>query len=141
MADGLTIEMDTTALVAALTKLGAAAQPFINAACQETANALVREMKARLQRQLGPNATGQTVAGIETRPAYDGNGFVVIADNARMPNLPLWLEKGTKKGRKRSHASSPLNFFYVSCQLEEGPHLRRITAAVTEAIAASGLGD
>ncbi len=140
MADGFTIEVDTDGLVAALTQLGDRAQPFINEASRASADSIVREAKARLQRQLGPKATGAAVAGIEARPAYNGNGYVVLAATDPKPNLELWLEKGTKKGDPRSHTSPALQFFYASCQLEEGPHLRRIEQAVTAAIAASGLG-
>lgn len=141
MADGFTVEVDSAAVVAALATLGAAAQPYINEAAQQSAASMVREARARLQRKLGPTATGQTVAGIGSSPAHDGNGFIVVSGNERMPNLPLWLEKGTKKGRAGSHVSPALAYFYSAEQLEEGPHLRRVQDALTRAIADHGLGD
>lgn len=140
MADGVTFEMDTTEVIAALTALGDVAQPFINAAAQATADAIVREAKSRLQRQLGPNATGATVEGITSRPAYNNDGFIVIAEREPFPNLPFWLEKGTKKGKPRSHTSAAKPFFYASVLLEEGAHYARIVDAVQQAIDAQGLG-
>ncbi len=140
MTDGFSIEVDTSALVAELTSLGDFAQPYVNEASGESAHSIVREAKARLSRKLSGTSTGQTEAGIQDRPAYDGNGWVVISDNDRMPNLPLWLERGTKKGKAGSHAQPALAYFYSAVQLEEGPHLRRIENALTEAIEAKGLG-
>lgn len=133
MSDSITIEADSSGLEAALTRMGAIAQPFINAASKETADAIVREARARLARQLGPNATGATVAGIVDRPAADGNGWIVIAEREPMPNLPFWLEKGTKHMQPRS-------FFYPSLAIEAGAHQQRLADALSDAIAAEGLG-
>lgn len=141
MSDGFTIDADPAAVVAALTSLGDAAQPYINAASKETADALVLEAKIRLQRKLGPQATGETVAGIEAVPARDGNGYLVLSSNDRIGALPLWLELGTKKGHAGSHASPALAYFYSAQQLQEGSHLRRIQDALQRAIAERGLGD
>jgi hypothetical protein len=141
MADGFTIDVDPSAVVAALTSLGAAAQPYINTASEATGAAFVTEAQARLARKLGPNATGETVAGIQAFPAHDGNGTIVVSGRAWMPNLPLWLEKGTKKGKAGSHSSPALAYFYSTQQLMEAPHLRRIEAALLQAIADRGLGD
>ena len=141
MADGFTIDVDTAAVVAALSSLGAEAQPYINAAAHATADAMVLEAKARLARKLGPNATGAAVAGITDQPAYDGNGYVVISSDPALPNLPLWLEKGTKKGKAGSHASPALAYFDSAAQLQEAPHVRRIQEALRQAIADRGLGD
>lgn len=140
MADGVMVNIDTTDLVAALTALGDKAQSYVNAASKETADAIVTEAHARLRRQLGPNATGETEAGLAARPAYDGNGYVVVDENSRMPNLPLWIEKGTKRGDAGSHTAAARPYFYVSAQLEEGAHLQRISDAVQQAIADQGLG-
>ncbi len=140
MADGFSIAVDTSALVAELLSLGDSAQPFVNEASAQSAHSIVREARARLAGKLSGHSTGQTLAGIQDRPAYDGNGWVVISDNDRMPNLPLWLEKGTRKGKAGSHAQPALAYFYSAVQIEEGPHLRRIENALGEAIAAKGLG-
>lgn len=141
MADGFTIDVDTAGVVAALLTLGDAAQPYINAAAKASADELVAEAQARLERKLGPNATGETVAGIQAFPAHDGNGTIVISSNARMPNLPLWLEKGTKRHKAGGHTSPALAYFYSAEQLEQAPHLRRIQEALRQAIADRGLGD
>ena len=134
-------DMETLDVIAALESFGDAAQLHINTASQESAEAIEAEAVARLRRQLGPNATGETEAGIEVRPAFDGNGFVVLATNQRMPNLPLWIEDGTKKGKPRSHTEPARKFFYVSAELEQGPHLRRIGEALRDTAAEKGLGE
>jgi hypothetical protein len=143
VADGFTIDVDAAAVVAALLALGDTAQPYVNAASHLSADELVVEAKARLQRKLGPNATGEMVAGITDRPAYDGNGYVVISSGGldNPLNLPLWLEKGTKKGAAGSHSSPALAYFYSAAQLEEAPHFRHIQEALRQAIADRGLGD
>lgn len=141
MSDSITIEADASGLEAALNRLGATAQPFVNAASHETADAIVTEAKARLQRQLGPDATGATVAGIVDRPAFDGNGWIVIVEREALPNLPFWLEKGTKRGKPGSHTAAPRSFFYPSLAIEAGAHQRRLGDALQAAIDAEGLGD
>jgi len=141
MPDDFTIDVDATAVIAALTTLGDAAQPYVNEASHRTADAIVRDARARLQRKLSGTSTGATLAGIEDRVAFDGNGYVVVSGRAEQPDLPLWLEKGTKKGKAGSHASPALAYFYSACQLEEAPHLQRIREALAAAIAEQGLGD
>jgi hypothetical protein len=140
MTDGLSVEMDALDVVDALNTLGDFAQPYINLASGESAESMEREAVARLRRQLGPNATGQTEAGIESRPAYDGNGYVVVSSRDWMPNLPLWIEKSTKKGRPGSSSQAARPFFYVSAELEKGPHFRRIGEALQDASNDRGLG-
>lgn len=134
MADSITIEADSAGVEAALKGFGAAAQPFVNDASRETADAFATEARARLQRQLGPDATGASVAGITARPAFDGNGFVVVDEREPFPNVPFWLEKGTKY-------MDPREFFYSSMLLQVSDHQRRLGDALQQAIAASGMGD
>lgn len=131
--DGFTTDVDARGVLAALDRLGAAADRYVKAAAKETADAVAREMTARLARQLGPDATGETVRGIVVVEDASGTGYLVVATNARMPNLPFWLEQGTKHMAARP-------FFYASALLEEGPHRRRIVAALQAAIEESGLG-
>lgn len=138
--DGVTIDMDTAELFAALDKLGARGQQLVFTAAGETAAAIVREAQGRLARQLGIGATGQTVAGITAHPDEAGTGYLVQASRDQFPNLPLWLEKGTKRGLGH-HANLARPFWYISAELEEGPHLRRIEDALTAAIEETGLGD
>lgn len=141
MADGLTIEMDDEAVIRAIAQYGAVAQPLLNGASLVTANAIKREADARLRRQLGPDATGQTASGLTVRKAYDGNGYILIAEREPFPNLPWWIEKGTEKGKPHSHKALPRPFFYVSALLEEGNHRRRIIEALQQAASTTGLGD
>jgi len=137
-----TIDVDTAPLVAALRALPEAVHQRVQDACQITAERLAREMRSRLQRQLGPAATGTTVASIGAEPAYDGDGWVVFAERDPLDALPLWLEKGTKSGARHNFArTAPRPFFYASIELEVGPHERLITAALEDAADETGLGD
>lgn len=141
MADWIQVALETDAVVAAMLELGDFAQPFVNEAARESAESIEHEAEARLQRQLGPNATGLTLAGIESRPAFDGNGYVVVSENDRMPNLPIWIDDGTKKGKPGSSTQPARPYFWVSVHLEEGAHHRRIGDAIQDAIDAKGLGE
>ncbi len=136
---GLAVDI-VDAVTPALAVVADALSVRLDAVCHATADSAAREMRARLGRQLGPNASGQTVAGIEVVRAYDGNGWVVLSDNARMPNLPLWIEKGTHAGKPGSHASAARPYFYQSIQLVSGPHEQRIHDAMTDGLAEQGLG-
>lgn len=142
--DQIAADMDTTELTALFLELRDSSQTYVNEASQETAEAIAREAKARLHRQLGPNATGLTEAGIAARPAYDNNGFIVISEREPFPNLPLWLEKGTKKGRRKdgslAHSNYARPYFWISAELEAGAHYRRIGEALGRAISEKGLG-
>lgn len=141
MADGFEAEMDTAEVVAAFNTLGDFAQPYINAASRDSAQSIEREAESRLRRQLGPNATGETEAGISSKPANDGNGYVVLSSNQRMPALPLWIEKGTRRGKPGSSTQPARPFFYVSAELERGSHFRRVGDALQQAFNDRGLGD
>lgn len=142
MPNLLSIDVDIAPLTAALRALPEAVRVETADACRITAEHIAREARARLQRQLGPGATGQTVAGIIAEPAYDGNGYVVMADRDPFPNLPLWLEKGTRPGKRRNFARTPPRpFFYASIELEAGAHERRIVEAMQDAGGDVGLGD
>lgn len=134
MADHVTITMDTTALFAALDRLGPAADKVVFEVARSTANAVANEARARLLRQLGPHATGRTVAGIQAREDAKGIGYVVTADNARVPGLPHWLEHGTEHMHARP-------FFEASVRLETGRYRQRLAEAIQHAIDEQGLGD
>lgn len=141
MADEITFDMDVDALIDALSKLGDDGHLYVNVASEQSAVSIVAEAKARLRRQLGPEATGKTVDSIQSRRAYDGNGYVVLTERDPFPELPVWLEKGTKKGKRPNRATTaPRPFFYISAELEEGPHFRRIQDAIQGAIDTQGLG-
>lgn len=138
----LALELDLAPLTQAITKMPDILRELVMEASRITAENIVREAKGRLARQLGPGATGATVAGIEAKVAYDGNGYVVLADRDPFPQLPLWIERGTKPGKRRNFARTiPRPFFYPSIELEAGSHERRILQAMRDAAQASGLGE
>lgn len=141
MDRGFSVDVDYAAVIAALDAYGDRAQSYINDASRESAQSMEREAESRLQRQLGPNATGETLAGIESMPARDGNGYVVVSGNDRMPMLPDWIDDGTKKGKPGSHTEPARPFFQVSAELEKGSHRRRISDGLQECAEDMGLGD
>ena len=128
MAPLLTISVDSSALLAALDKFGAAAETLVKAQAKVTAENIRREARGRVRR-----ATGATAAGITVEETHNGDGYVVFVYQPDNPGLAGWIEHGTKFMPSRG-------FLFVSARLEEGPHLRRTLAAVHEAIDASGLG-
>ncbi len=126
----ISIDMDASGLLRDIAALPERMRVRFMQASRETAEALEREMRARLQRQLSPSATGATVASIVHRQAYDGNGYVVLTERNPYPNLPLWLEKGTQPGKRKNFARTQRRpFFYASIALEAPGHERRIKDA------------
>lgn len=130
----VTFQMDDAALVAAVAQLGPSLEKYALPACKVTADNVAREAQNRLQRQLGPDATGKTVAGIRVERARAGVGYVVVASRNPFPSLPGWLEHGTKHMDARP-------YFDVSGRLEETAHRRRLEEALQAGIDAVGLGD
>lgn len=129
-AVNFSVQADNSALLRDINALPERMRARFMRASQQTAQALEREMKARLQRQLSPAATGTTVASITHRVAHDGNGYVVLTERQQFPNLPLWLEKGTQPGKRRNFARTQRRpFFYASVELEAPGHERRIKDA------------
>lgn len=138
------IGVDWAPLEQAITRMPEHLRVRVLYACKVTADAVVREMHARLSRQLSSEATGKTVAGIHVVKAYDGNGYVILSDRGdeQIANLPLWLEKGTRPGKRRNRARTrPRPFFYASIALEAGAHERRLIDAMREAATDAGLGE
>jgi hypothetical protein len=125
----LRCDVDTAALFAALDAVGAGAAAHVKSAAKETAEAIAGEARARVRR-----ATGATAEGITIEETHDGTGYVVFVQRPDNPGLPGWIEHGTKFMPSRG-------FLFVSARLEEGPHLRRVSAAVDDAIRETGLGD
>jgi hypothetical protein len=171
VADRLTPLLDTTRVDQAVGALSAEVRDRIHEACRTTALQIVREMKARLSRQLSPKATGLTVAGILAEPSYVSPGYVVrttdVLSEAEVearkvwtpqrdpsawrrkqsaryrqePHVGLYLEKGTKPGKRRNYARTAARpFFYASLELEAPAHERRILEAMRAAANAVGLG-
>jgi hypothetical protein len=135
MSDKLTVDVDSRALYATLDRLGAIGEKHVKAAAKVTAT---------------PSRTRCGAASVATRPARRdrattprkaspstsrtmGRGTSSTSTVRTCPNLPLWLEFGTKH-----MTASP--FAFNSARLEEGAHDRRTRAAVQDAIDELGLG-
>ncbi len=141
MPDRVLVDIDDRALDIAFEQLPVYLQRRANDAASVTAQRIVVEAQGRLARQLSGASSGRTVAGIHAQPAYDGNGWVVLADNEAQPNLPLWLEKGTRAGKRANFARTKARpFFYASIAVEASSHERRIREAMEEAGSDAGLG-
>jgi len=140
MAEDFTITVDDAALLAALDAIPEAVLAYLKPAAKVTADNICREAKLRLERQLGPNATGATVRGIHVEPTRDDEraGYVVLGYDANIPHdggpVDQWLEFGTQYMAARP-------FLFASARLEEGAHDRRSHEAIQDAIDAQGLGD
>ncbi len=130
------VTLDTAGLLSALDRLGREAERHLVAAAHVTATNVQSEAQRRVAR-----ATGETMRGIVVREgAGHQPGWAVLATNPRMPNLPLWIEKGTKQGKPGSHTAPARPFFYTSVDLEAGAHDRRMREALQDAIDEQGLG-
>lgn len=151
MPDSITFDLDTTAVDAALATFPDVLRRTVNAACETTANAIAAEARNRLSRQLKGTSIARknrpdlgqnmSVEGIRTKAPYDGNGWLVYSDREPFPNVELWLEKGTRAGKRRNFARTPAEpFFYVSIALEVNNHERRLIDAMQEAASETGLG-
>src|SRR5262245_7704385 len=120
--------VDTAALTDGLARLAADLADRTKRASDVTADAIAREAQSRRARR-----TGETAAGIHREDSRDGIGSVVLATRATTPQLPYWLEYGTRYMTARP-------FLFASALLEEGPHEQRISEAIGDAIAATGFG-
>lgn len=123
MSDHLTIDVDTSSLLAALDRLGVVAEKHIREAALETAGRVASEARARVARATGVTAGAITIDEEKTRPGFR----VFVAPTQRAANLPIWLEFGTKRMTARP-------FLFSSARLEEGAHERRVAAALQDAI-------
>ena len=125
---GLTIDVDTSALLAAFDRIPDLVAKHVTVAAKVTADAIKSEALGRVARR-----TGTTASGITVDTARAGVGYVVFVDHPDNPGLPGWLEFGTK------HMTAQ-PFLFVSARLEEGAHDRRMRDAIRDAIAEGGLG-
>ena len=124
----MTIEVDTSALFAALDRLGDVAEKHVKAAAKVTAERIEREAERRIARR-----TGETAKHVRVEETYDGLGYIVLANNPRVrEHVAVYLEFGTEHMTARP-------FFFASALLEEGAHLRRTEQAVQDAIDELGL--
>jgi HK97 gp10 family phage protein len=126
--DLLTIDVETTALLAAIAAMPDVVLTFTKPAAKVTADNVAREMRARIQRR-----TRKTADAITVEVSHDGTGYVVYVGSGRQ-HVGRFLEFGTRYMSKR-------DFFFPAVRLEEGPHDRRTRDAVQAAINGSGLGD
>lgn len=76
---------------------------------------------------------GLTARGIAIERSRVVTGYIVRANRPEMPNLPLWLEKGTVHMKARP-------FLVPAAQLEAGAHERRIREAIDGAIEDAKMG-
>lgn len=133
----MTITVDNQALLAAMSALSETVlESFTKPAAKITADNVRAEAQRRVLR-----ATGETAEGITVSESRDGHGYVVESDNARMPNLPIWIEFGTKQGKAGSHSAPAHPYIFAAAELEQGAHDRRMREAVQDAIDSVGLGD
>jgi len=125
----MTIEVDTSALLTALDRLGDRAEALVKAAAKVTAERIEREAERRIRRR-----TGETAKHVRVEETYDGKGYVVLTNNPGIRNhVDVYLEFGTEHMQ-----ASP--FLFTSARLEEGAHLRRVEQALKDAIEEVGLG-
>lgn len=128
MSQLLTIDVDARGMIAALDRLGEAAAMHVRQAAFLTAGAIKQEALARVARR-----TGTTAAGITVAPTDNGDGYVVFVERQQLPGLPGWLEHGTQFMTARP-------FLFVAARLEVGPHDRRISEAIQDAIEEANRG-
>jgi hypothetical protein len=135
MNDGFTATLESASLLAAFDRLPDTILKYTVPASKVSADSIQREAQRRVRRD-----TGETAQGIIVDEMRNGTGYVVVSVNRRMPNLPLWIEAGTKRGKPGSHTDPGDPFFYPAIRLELNAHTRRIDEAVARGIAAEGLG-
>jgi len=135
MSDGFTATLESASLLAAFDRLPDTILKYTKPASKVSADSIQREMQRRVRRD-----TDETARGIIVDEMHNGTGYVVVATNRRMPNLPLWIEAGIKQGKPGSHTDPGDPFFYPAVRLELNAHTRRIHEAVARGIAAEGLG-
>lgn len=122
MSSRLTVDVDASGVFRMLDKLGTAADTLVKAAAKETANRIAQEARGRVARR-----TGKTAGAITVTEEENGARVFVGRVAGRSPNVPRYLEYGTKFMSARP-------FLFVSAVLEEGPHLKRVERALQEAI-------
>ena len=123
------IEVDKEGVIAALDAAPEGLRQVIKTESRETADIIADRARARVARR-----TGKTAERITVEETRNGDGYIVWVPHPDNPNLPTWLEFGTKFMKSRE-------FLFNSAREEEGPHLRRVEEAVQEYFDDKGLGD
>jgi len=122
MSNGLTIDVDASAMFKMLDQLGETADAYIKEVAKVTAERIAQEARGRVARR-----TGKTQSAISVTEEEHGARVFVGRVSGRNPNVPLYLEYGTKFMSARP-------FLFVSAMLEEGPHMKRVERALQKAI-------
>lgn len=141
MSDRFQVQVDDAAVKAAIAQLGPLADALTKPASAVSAAHIKEEMQSRVAR-----ATGRTAARIDITEVDDG--YIVHTSDVNPLtgsylhelHVGLYLEKGTRKGKRGSHASGARPWFFVSAQLEERAHEHRIADALQAAGDQVGLG-
>ena len=140
MADAMKIALDAELALRALGQVGDRANQWISVASEETAKRVVEEALRRVARSGLPHKGDDipTWTKIHYEKAKSGIGHVVMAYDAggkgsggrgTQYHVDIWLERGTSSGRGRSSGMRAQPFLWVSAELEEGAHLRRMQEA------------
>jgi hypothetical protein len=108
--------VDASGLLSLFDRMGPSMDFLARQVALDTAKRIVREAQARVKR-----ATGTTAEGIHFEVSYDGAGYVVLGYAKGNNDAPVdrFLESGTMHMYARP-------FFFVSAELESGPHMRRL---------------
>lgn len=138
MPDEMLIEAAKERMLQAIARVGDRAKARIEAASLETAQRVTEEMRRRIARSQGPwrGTDEPTWQKIHHERARKGGGYVAMAFHSGgkgsggrtgQHHVDLYLEHGTK-----FMAAQP--FLWASAAAEEAAHLRRLEAAVDEAL-------
>lgn len=114
--------VDASVVIAMLDRMAESADFVCREVGRETAKNIVAEAQRRVRR-----ATGDTADEIHFELTRDGQGYVVLGYQQGVGEgvVDKYLEFGTKYQYARP-------FFFSSAQLEEGAHMRRLTARIQE---------
>jgi hypothetical protein len=121
------IQVDNTAVLAALDAIPDAVRAHLKPESKVTADNIAAEAARRIRRR-----TGQTGDAITVEETNNGDGYVVFVGGGR-GHIGRYLAWGTTfmKGD---------DFLFASARLEEGANLRRAVLAIQDAIDEKGLG-
>jgi hypothetical protein len=135
MADAMKVAIDAEVALRALRQVGDRANQWISKASLETAERVADEMRRRVARSGLPHVDPDvaTWTKIHHEKAKRGSGYVVMAyatggsgsgGRTSQYHTDIWLERGTTNMRAQP-------FLWVSAELEQSAHLRRMQEAFT----------
>ena len=110
--------VESSAVIGLLDRVAQSADFVCLQVGRDTAQRIVAEAQRRVKR-----ASGVTASEIHFELTRDRKGYIVLGYQEGVGEFPIdqYLEYGTK-----FQMASP--FFFQAAMLEEGPHLRRLTA-------------